>query len=58
MENIGADCFAYRARNNLTQEEMGKICGVGRGIIINAERNRPISRMAEMKITLVLEGKK
>jgi DNA-binding XRE family transcriptional regulator len=58
MTEFGLDCFVYRAKNRLTQKEMGQLCGVDRTLIIDIEKGRPVSKMTETKVRLVLEEDK
>lgn len=41
MTEFGLDCFVYRAKNRLTQKEMGQLCGVDRALIIDIEKRPP-----------------
>lgn len=56
MTELAKEVIYYRARHDLTQEEMGKRCGVDRTIIIDVEHDRPVSKLTEAKIRIVLEG--
>lgn len=58
MTEFGLDCFVYRAKNRLTQKEMGQLCGVDRALIIDIEKGRQVSKMTETKVRLVLEDDK
>ena len=58
MTDFAMACLRYRAEHNLSQAEMGKVCGVDRTIILDAEHDRPISRISEQKIKLILKGEK
>ena len=48
----------YRARERLTEAELGKRCGLSRQTICKAETGKPISRLTEAKILNVVEGDK
>lgn len=56
MTGLALECFTYRAKHRLSQKEMGQKCGVDRTQIIAVEKGRPVSRMTETKIRLVLEA--
>lgn len=55
MTELAKQCLIFRARNRLTQKEMGQRCGVDRTLIIDIEKGRPVSAMTETKVKLVLE---
>ena len=55
MTELAKKCLIFRARNRLTQKEMGQRCGVDRTLIIDIEKGRPVSAMTETKVKLVLE---
>lgn len=55
MTELAKQCLIFRARNRLTQKEMGQRCGVDRTLIIDIEKGRPVSVMTETKVKLVLE---
>lgn len=58
MTELAKQCLIFRARNRLTQKEMGQRCGVDRTLIIDVEKGRPVSAMTETKVKLVLEDEK
>ena len=55
MTEFALQCLRFRAKNRLTQKEMGQRCGVDRTLIIDIEKGRPVSAMTETKVKLVLE---
>lgn len=49
----------FRAMNNLSQSEFGKLCGMNQSYISNIENESRIpGKMAREKIELVLNGEK
>lgn len=55
MSELAKECLYYRARNNLTQAEMAKRCGIDRTLIIEIEHDRYVSRMTEAKVRIVID---
>lgn len=51
-------CLEYRAANRLSMAKMGERCGLTRYAIAKVEDGKPVSRLTETKIRLVLEGEK
>ena len=55
---LGQEILMYRAKNNISQQEMAKRCKVTRQTIINIENGiQEPSKLTEAKIRLVLYGK-
>lgn len=55
--NLRRRIIEYRARHNLTQTEMAKLCGVSRTTIYKAERLRAISAVTEIRILSVCQDR-
>lgn len=51
-------CLEYRAAHRLSMAKMGERCGLTRYAIAKVEDGKPVSRLTETKIRLVLEGEK
>ena len=51
-------CLEYRALHRLSMAKMGEVCGLTRYAIAKVEDGKPVSRLTETKIRLVLEGEK
>jgi DNA-binding XRE family transcriptional regulator len=58
VENLKDMCIRYRAKNRLTQRQMGALCGVDRTVIISIEKGRSVYALAAEKVKIVLEGEK
>ena len=56
MTDLAKACIYFRARNNLTQAELARKCGVDRCRIIDVEHNRKVSMLAEAKIRIAIEA--
>jgi len=56
MTELARLCLYYRAKNDLTQAEMARRCNLDRGIIIDIEHDRTVSKLTEAKLRLVVEG--
>lgn len=57
-KNLAEASVYYRARNNLSQEELAKQCGVTRATIYNVESGKSVSRRTEAKIRILMEKDK
>ncbi len=58
MGDLKKDMVLYRARERITQEELGRRCGLTKQSIMNIERGNKIpSRVSYAKIRLVIGGK-
>lgn len=58
QKDLAQMCFEYRAKHRLTQEQMGRHCGVDRMIISKVEHGGKVSRMTETKIRMTVDGRK
>lgn len=54
--SLGFEILKYRAKNNLSQKEMAKRCGVTTQTIFNIEHDiQTPSKLTEMKIRMVID---
>lgn len=59
QKDLARLCLEYRARNNLKQSEMAKLCGFrDRTIISKVENGNKVSLLTETKIRMTVEGRK
>lgn len=56
LTGLAKDCIYYRARHDLTQVQLAKICGVDRTIIIDIEHERPVSKLTEAKVRIAINA--
>ena len=56
VENIGKKMIMYRAKHNLTQQQLGKMLGVTNQSICNYESGvKPVHKMVAIKFEMLLK---
>lgn len=50
-------CLEYRAENNLTQEDMARLCQVNRSTIVKCENQKPLQQVSQIKIYRICQNR-
>lgn len=52
---LAEEIILYRAKNNLTQEDFAKMCGMSPVTILRAEKSLPMHKRTEVQIRLAMQ---
>lgn len=55
MVDLALECIRYRARHDLSQAQMGKLCKLHRTVICDVENGHEYSKLTQEKIMCVIE---